>query len=89
MKTFKVKTLAALTALVVGAVYAIAVYAYPMPGPGQEVYVTYYSNAARTTEVGVRAISHDSSCAAWHVTWGTTTAYSRVFTVACPTNDWF
>jgi hypothetical protein len=88
----KFKKLAVVGALVVGAAYAIAAYAYPAPGPGQEVFVTYYSNSARTNEVGVRAISHDSSCDSWHVNWGVTTQYSRVIVTACPGGageDWF
>ena len=60
------------------------VHAYPLPGPGQEVYVTYYSNAAKTSQVGVRAISHDSACGTWHITWGTTSAYSTVSVTNCP-----
>ena len=45
--------------------------ALPAPGPGQEVYVVYYSTPARTTEVGVRAGSHDQACDSWHINWGT------------------
>jgi len=81
------KKIVALGTIAAGLIYAVVAYAYPMPGPGQEVYVVYYSTAARTTEVGVRAISHDSACASWHVSWGPTTAYSRVFTTDCPMNS--
>lgn len=80
------KKIAALGALAAGLIYAVVAYAYPMPGPGQEVYVVYYSTSARTTEVGVRAISHDSACDSWHVNWGSTTSYSRVFVTDCITN---
>jgi hypothetical protein len=82
----KLKTVVACALLAVGAAYAIAAYALPMPGPGQEVYIVYYSNAARIVEVGTRAGTHDEACAAWHVTWGITTPYSRVFVSNCPTN---
>ena len=68
-----------------GLTYAIAAYAYPIYGPNQELYVTYYSNAARTNEVGVRAIGHDDNCSTWHVTWGITTPYSRVSVTDCMT----
>ena len=82
----KLKTVVATALLAVGAAYAIVAYALPMPGPGQEVYVVYYSNASRTVEVGVRAGSHDSACASWHVNWGVTSPYTRVFVSNCPTN---
>lgn len=81
MKTSK--KIVALGAVVAGLVYAVVAYAYPMPGPGQEVYVVYYSTPARTTEVGTRGISHDLDCDTWHITWGSTTPYSRVFVSDC------
>jgi hypothetical protein len=79
----KTKKVVALGTLVVGLIYAVVAYALPAPGPGQEVYVVYYSTSARTTEVGVRAGSHDQACDSWHVNWGTTTPYSRVFISNC------
>ena len=82
MKKFKIVTVC--MALVTCMVYAIAAYAYPAPGPGAEVYVTYYSDAARTNIVGVRGISHDSSCSTWHATWGSTTSHSIVTVTPCP-----
>lgn len=83
----KSKRIVAFGAMVAGLVYAVVAYAYPMPGPGEEVYVVYYSSAARTAEVGVRAISHDSACDAWHASWGITTSYTRVFTTSCIVNS--
>ncbi len=70
-----------LSALICG----IAAYAVPMPGDNQEVYVTYYSNAAKTNVVGVHGIAHGSTCDAWHATWGATTSYSTVTVENCPT----
>jgi hypothetical protein len=32
-------------------------------------------------------MSHDTTCDSWHVTWGTTSAYSRVFVTGCIVND--
>jgi hypothetical protein len=81
----KLKKAATWGALAAALTYAIAAYAYPMYGPNQELYVTYYSNAARTNEVGVRAIGHDDNCSTWHVTWGITTPYSRVSVTDCMT----
>lgn len=83
MKTFK--RVALCGALFSGLIYGITAYAYPMPGETQEVYVTYYSNAARTNVVGVRGISHGSACDVWHATWGTTTSYSTVTVANCDT----
>jgi len=74
--------------LLAGAGLAAGLHAYPMPGPGQETYVVYYSNAAKTQEVGVRAISHDSTCSIWHINWGTTSSYSRVFVSQCDFTDY-
>ena len=79
----KTRKIVVLGTLVMGLIYAVVAYALPMPGPGQEVYVVYYSTSARTTEVGVRAGSHDTACDSWHVTWGRTTPYSRVFISDC------
>lgn len=73
--------------LAAGAGYALSVYAVPMPGPGQEVYIVYYADASRSSEVGVRAMSHDTTCDSWHVTWGRTSAYSRVFVTDCIVNS--
>lgn len=73
-------------ALIAGALVSLACWAYPMPGPNQETIVTYYSNAARTTEVGVRFIAKGEYCQIHHVDWGTQTAYSRVQILNCP-ND--
>ena len=70
-----------------GMVCALVAHAYPMPGDSQEVYVTYYSNAARTQVVGVLGVSHGSACQAWHATWGNVTAYSRVTVANCPNLD--
>ena len=81
----KLKKAAAWSALAASLTYAIAAYAYPLYGPNQEVYVTYYSEAARINEVGVRAIGHDYTCSTWHVTWGRTTPYSRVSVTDCMT----
>lgn len=83
----KTRKILVLGTLMMGLIYAVVAYALPMPGPGQEVYVVYYSTAARTTEVGVRAGSHDPVCDAWHVSWGTTTPYSRVFVSDCIVNS--
>lgn len=80
----KWKRLASGSVLLAGLSYALTAHAYPMPGYLEEVYVTYYSDAARTVEVGVRAISHDAACAAWHATWGSQTPYTRVSVVPCP-----
>ena len=83
----KIKLGAALAVFSIGFLSPGLLRAYPPPGPGQEVYVTYYSNAARTNVVGVRGIAHDSSCYAWHATWGVTTAYSTVSVTNCVMQD--
>jgi hypothetical protein len=70
--------------LMAGVTYAVTAYAYPMPGDDEEVYVTYYSNAARTTEVGVRFIGKGANCQIHHITWGSQTSYSRVSVEKCP-----
>lgn len=80
----KLKRLASSGVLLAGLAYALTAHAYPMPGYLEEVYVTYYSDASRTVEVGVRAVAHDSACAAWHISWGSQTSYSRVSVVSCP-----
>jgi hypothetical protein len=80
----KLKTAIAGAVLAVGAAYAIAAYALPLPGPGQEVYIVYYSNAARIVEVGTREGPRDIACQAWHASWGIRTPYSRVFVSDCP-----
>ncbi len=77
------KKLAVRALLLSGLIYGIAAYAYPMPGENQEVYVTYYSNAAKTNVVGVRGIARGSACELWHTTWGTTTSYSTVTVADC------
>lgn len=66
--------------------YALVAYAYPMPGPDEEVYVVYYWDAARTNIAGQRGVSHGSACVAWHATYGSTTQYTRVFLEKCPTD---
>jgi hypothetical protein len=83
----KIKLGAVLAVFAIGMLSSTPLQAYPPPGPGQEVYVTYYSNSARTNVVGVRGISHDSSCSTWHITWGVTTAYSTVAVTNCPNNN--
>lgn len=82
-KSKKSKILLATGLLLAGAGVVAGLHAYPAPGPGQETYVVYYSDAARTQEVGTRAIAHDSTCSVWHITWGRTTSYSRVFVSRC------
>jgi len=75
--------ISALAVFAVGSVFAGAIHAYPAPGPNQETYVTYYSDAARTRVIGVRAIAHDSACAPYHITWGSTSSYSTVSVATC------
>lgn len=72
-------------ALLAAAAFSVAIHAYPMPGPDEEVYVMYYWDAARTSVAGQRGIAHGEACYAWHSTWGTTTQYARVFVEKCPT----
>jgi hypothetical protein len=79
----KIKLVTVLAAFATGILFTANLQAYPAPGPGQETYVTYYSNAAHTSEVGVRAISHDSSCSIYHISWGVTSAYSTVTVANC------
>lgn len=79
----KLKRFALWGALASVLTYAVAVYAYPMPGDNQEVYVEYYSNSARTNLVGTRAISQGASCQIYHTSWGVTTSYSRVIVANC------
>lgn len=55
--------------------------ALPDPQPGQEMVVTYYSSAAKTTVVGVR--SYHSGCDIYHTTWGTTSRYSSIAYYGC------
>ena len=55
--------------------------ALPYPQPGQEMVVTYYSNAAKTTVVGVR--SYHSGCDIYHNSWGTTSQYSSIAYYGC------
>lgn len=79
----KLKRFALWAALATAAVYAVAVYAYPMPGSNQETYVEYYNNAAHTTMVGTRAVNRGVDCQIYHVSWGVTSAYSRVVVANC------
>ncbi len=82
----KLKAWAVCSLLSAGAGYAVSVFALPAPGPGQEVYSVYYSDASRTTEVGVRAHYHDYICDSWHIDWGVTSQYRRVVTAGCIVN---
>jgi hypothetical protein len=79
----KKNIISALAVFVVGSIFVGAVHAYPQPGPNQETYVTYYSDAAHTRVIGVRAIAHDSACAPYHITWGSTSSYSTVTVERC------
>lgn len=75
----------ALSAAVLAGVGMIAgSQAYPIPAPGYETYVLYYTSAAHTTQVGARAVMQGAGCTSWHISWGVTTAYSQVFTTKCP-----
>lgn len=77
------KKIVALGAMAVSLIYAVVAYAYPMPDENHEVYVVYYSDSSFTTEVGVRAVSHDRACDVWHISWGSTTQYSQFFNTQC------
>jgi hypothetical protein len=79
----RIKLISALAAFAVASLFAVALHAYPAPGPGQETYVTYYSDASRTTVVGVRTISRSNTCTIYHVSWGNTSSYSRVTVGNC------
>jgi len=79
----KIKLVSALAAFAVASLFAAVLHAYPEPGPGQETYATYFSDASRATVVGVRSIARSSTCGIYHTTWGTTSAYSTVTVADC------
>ncbi len=79
----KIKVVSALAAFAVAFLFAVALHAYPAPGPGQETYVTYFSDASRTTVVGVRSISRSTTCGIYHIDWGSKTSYSTVTVGNC------
>jgi hypothetical protein len=83
----KIKVVSTLAALAVATVFATALHAYPAPGDGQETYVTYFSDASHTSEVGVRAIAHSSKCEPYHISWGSTSSFSTVTVGNCMPAD--
>lgn len=87
MNMRRTKVVSALAAFAVASLFATALYAYPEPGPDQETYVTYYSDASRTTVIGVHAVAHGSDCEIYHISWGSTSAYSLVTVGDCVAGD--
>ena len=79
----KTKLVSVLAAFTVAAVFATALHANPQPGPGEETYMTFYSDAAHTTVVGVTLIGTTSPCGIHHVTWGTTSPYHTATVEKC------
>ena len=83
----RIKVISALAAFAVASLFATVLHAYPDPGAGQETYVTYYSDASRTTVVGVRSVGRGSSCTIHHTSWGSTSSYSTVTVASCGGGD--
>jgi len=83
----RTKKVVALSTFAGGILVSLACWAYPMPGPGQETIVTYYSDAARTNVIGVKNVARDSQCQIYHVDWGRTSSYSRVEVLNCPNTN--
>jgi len=79
----RTKLVSALAAFAAASLFATVLYAYPEPGAGQETYVTYFSDASRTTVVGVRSVARGGTCTIYHTTWGTTSSYSTVTVANC------
>jgi hypothetical protein len=73
----------ALAAFAVAGFFATALHANPQPGPGQETYWTYYSDASHTTIVGFLLLGTTAPCAIHHVTQGTVTPYHTVTVANC------
>ena len=69
----------AVAAAVIAAPFNLS--ALPYPQPGQEMVVTYYSTAAKTTVVGVR--SYHTGCSIHHNSWGGTSQYSTIAYYGC------
>jgi hypothetical protein len=85
MRTLKV--VSTLVALAIAGLFSTALHANPEPGPGQETYMTYYSDASFTTVVGVQLIGTTGPCAIHHVSWGTITGYHTVTVGACDNDN--
>ncbi|WP_226469772.1 hypothetical protein [Luteimonas panaciterrae] len=84
----RTKKVVALSTFAGGILVSLACWAYPMPGPGQETIVTYYSDAARTNVIGVRNVAKGSQCQIYHLTWGAQSApYSTVEVLDCPNTN--
>lgn len=77
------KLISALAFAAVATLFTSVIYAYPPPGPNQEIYVTYYSDASHTNAVGVRTVGRDSRCAPYHISWGSTSAYAVTTIASC------
>lgn len=77
----KLSTLLASAAFAAGLAISLDTLALPYPQPGQEMVVTYYGSAAKTTVVGVR--SYHSGCDVHHISWGSTSAYSTISYYGC------
>lgn len=84
----RTKKVVASSAFAGGILVSLACWAYPMPGPGQETIVTFYSDAARTNVIGVRNVAKGFQCEIYHITWGAqSSAYSRVEVLDCPSGN--
>jgi hypothetical protein len=79
----RIKVVSALAVFAVVSIFATALQANPEPGPGQETYVTYYSDASHTTAVGVLLIGTTGPCGIHHITWGVHSSYSTVTVENC------
>jgi len=79
------KLVSTLATFAVAAILATDLQANPQPGPGQETYMTYYSDASLSNVVGVQliGIGIGGSCQVHHTSWGARTPYHTVTVAAC------